>query len=130
MLAMKLTINLKKITKWLQINKLSLNTQKTKLMVFHKKQKRIKELNIVINGPKIDRGESFNYLSLTIYETLSWAHHVDIVKKSAQSNRNFLSFKNIFPMETIMILNKSLIASNLNYGLILWGNESHKVLTL
>ena len=26
---------LEKITKWLQINKLSLNTQKTKLMVFH-----------------------------------------------------------------------------------------------
>ena len=29
-----------------------------------------------------------------------------------------------------MILYKSLIASYLNYGLILWGNESHKVLTL
>ena len=33
-------------------------------------------------------------------------------------------------METMMILYKSLIASSLNYGLILWGNESHKVLTL
>ena len=33
-------------------------------------------------------------------------------------------------METMMILYKSLIASYLNYGLILWGNESHKVLTL
>ena len=30
-------------------------------------------------------------------------------------------------METMMILYKSLIASYLNYGLILWGNESHKV---
>ena len=30
----------------------------------------------------------------------------------------------------MMILYKSLIASYLNYGLILWGNESHKVLTL
>ena len=82
MLAMKLTMNLKKITKWLQINKLTLNTQKTKLMFFHRKQKHIKELNIVINGTKIDRVESFNYLGLTIDETLSWAHHVDIVKKS------------------------------------------------
>ena len=72
---------LEKITKWLQINKLSLNTQKTKLMVFHRKQKHIKELNIVINCTKIDRVESFNYLGLTIDETLSWAHHVDIVKK-------------------------------------------------
>ena len=31
-------------------------------------------------------------------------------------------------METMMILYKSLIASYLNYGLLLWGNESHKVL--
>ena len=30
----------------------------------------------------------------------------------------------------MMILYKSLIASYLNYGLLLWGNESHKVLTL
>ena len=33
-------------------------------------------------------------------------------------------------METMMILYKSLIASSLNYGLLLWGNVSHKVLTL
>ena len=52
------------------------------LMVFHGKQKHIKELNIVINGAKIDRVESFNLLSLTIEETLSWVQHVDIVKKS------------------------------------------------
>ena len=29
-----------------------------------------------------------------------------------------------------MILYKSLVASYLNYDLLLWGNESHKVLTL
>ena len=45
-------------------------------MVFRRKQKHIKELNIVINGTKIDRD-----LGLTIDETLSWAQHVDIVKK-------------------------------------------------
>ena len=33
-------------------------------------------------------------------------------------------------METMMILYKSLIASYLNYGLLLWGTESHEVLTL
>ena len=33
-------------------------------------------------------------------------------------------------METMMILYKSLIAFSLNYGLLLWGTESHEVLTL
>ena len=87
-------------------------------MLFHRKHKHIKELNIVINGTKIDRVESFNYLGLTIDETLSWAHHVDIVKKVSKVIGIFYRLKNIFLMETMMILYKSLIASYLNYGLI------------
>ena len=53
-----------KISIWLKMNKLSLNTQKTKMMVFHRKQKHIKEWNIAINGAKIDRVESFNFLGI------------------------------------------------------------------
>ena len=49
------TNELEDITLWLKRNKLSLNVQKTKLMVFHRKQKQIKELNIVINGITIER---------------------------------------------------------------------------
>ena len=97
-------------------------------MVFNRKQTHIKELNIVINGTKIDRVESFNFLGLTIDETLSWAQHVDIVKKKVSKVIGiFCRLKNIFPMETMMILYKSLIASYLNYGLLLWGTESDKV---
>ena len=40
---------LEKITVWLKMNKLSLNVQKTKFMIFHRKQKQISELNIAIN---------------------------------------------------------------------------------
>ena len=36
---------------------------KTKMMVFYRKQKQIKELNIKINGAEIDRVESFNFHS-------------------------------------------------------------------
>ena len=32
---------IEKITIWLKVNKLSLNVQKTKLMIFHRKQKHI-----------------------------------------------------------------------------------------
>ena len=38
--------------------------------------------------------------------------------------------KNTFPLETLETLYNSLIASYLNYGLLLWGTESHKVFTL
>ena len=45
-----ITNELENITLWLKRNKLSLNVQKTKLMVFHRKQKQIKDLNVVISG--------------------------------------------------------------------------------
>ena len=122
---------LEKISIWLKMNKLSLNTQKTKMMVFHRKQKHIKELNIAINGAKIDRVESFNFLGITIDEKLSWRHHVDIVKKKISKVIGILyRLKNTFPLETLETLCNSLIASYLNYGLLIWGTESHKVFTL
>ena len=75
-----ITNELENITLWLKRNKLSLNVQKIKLMVFHRKYKQIKELNIVINGITIERVESFNFLGLIIDEGLSWKKHTDVVR--------------------------------------------------
>ena len=72
-----ITKELENITLWLKRNKLSLNVQKTKLMVFHRKQMQIKELNIVINGITIERVKSFNFLGLIIDEGLSWKKHTE-----------------------------------------------------
>ena len=66
-----ITNELENITLWRKRNKLSLNVQKTKLMIFHQKQKQIKEINIVITGITIERVESFNFLGLIIDESLS-----------------------------------------------------------
>ena len=66
-----ITNELENITLWLKRNKLSLNVQKTKLMIFHRKQKQINELNILIEGIAIERVESFNFLGLIIDEGLS-----------------------------------------------------------
>ena len=46
-LGQDITNELENITLGLKRNKLSLNVQKTKLMIFHRKQKQINELNIL-----------------------------------------------------------------------------------
>ena len=69
---------LEKVNTWLKLNKLSLNTQKTKLMLFHRKQKHIDEVSVIINGTKIERVASFNFLGIMLDEiyhgkaTLIW----------------------------------------------------------
>ena len=123
-----ITKELENITLWLKRNKLSLNVQKTKLMVFHRKQKQIKELNIVINGITIERVESFNFLGLIIDEGLSWKKHTDVARNKISKVVGILyRLNNIFPIYILQTLYNSLIASYINYGLLLWGAESYRI---
>ena len=122
---------LEKITLWLKMNKLSLNVQKTKFMIFHRKQKQISELNIAINDTDIERVESFNFLGLHIHESLSWRTHTDTVKNKVSKVVGILyRLKNIFPMYILQTLYNSLIVWYINYVLLLWGVESHRVESL
>ena len=48
------------VNSWLLLNKLSLNTDKTKCMTFHTRQKSIKPLTFSINGKQIENVDSFS----------------------------------------------------------------------
>ena len=52
---------LKRVNIWLKLNKLTLNTTKTKSMVFHRKQKQIELLHFSIDGEVIENVSSFNF---------------------------------------------------------------------
>ena len=52
---------LKRVNIWLKLNKLTLNTTKTKSMVFHRKQKQIEPFHFSINGDGIENVFSFNF---------------------------------------------------------------------
>ena len=75
---------LEKVNTWLKLNKLSLNAQKTKLMVFHRKQKHVDEINVQINGTKTERVESFNFLGIMLDKNLNWKSYIEIVGKKFQ----------------------------------------------
>ena len=124
----EINCEIEKINTWLKVNRLSLNLQNTKLMIFHRKQKHIQNINIVINGLHIERVESFNFLGITLTKTLCLDNHVNLVKVKISKVIGILyRLKNVFPGETLKTLYTSLIASYLNYGLLLWGVKSQKV---
>ena len=68
-LEIEINAELQKVSLWLKRNKLSLNLDKTKPMIFHRQQKMVKELNIIINETNIERVQSFNFLGITLSET-------------------------------------------------------------
>ena len=71
---------LDKVHTWLCANKLSLNSGKTKYMIFHYPQKRnIPNLELKFNNNPIERVTVFDFLGLTISDTLDWSHHINKV---------------------------------------------------
>ena len=88
---------LNKVNLWLKLNQLSLNTNKTKLMVFHRKQKQIKK--------QIERVHSFNFLGILLDETLSWKNHaIMIANKISRVTGILYRLKNLFPKEILLTL--------------------------
>ena len=63
-LEIEINAELHKVSMWLKKIKLSLNLDKTKLMIFHKQQKRVKKINIIISSTKIECVQYFNFLGI------------------------------------------------------------------
>jgi hypothetical protein len=119
---------LSKVSDWLATNKLSLNVKKTKFMCFRTINKKIPEFKLNINGSPIEHVRSFNFLGLTIDETLSWKDHTNyLATKLAKYCGIFNKVKNYLPPHIMRSLYCSLINSNLNYCLLTWGFESQRL---
>ena len=68
---------LRKISKWLALNKVSLNTDKTVYMEFGSQcDSTLKNINININGIKIIKVESTKYLGLVFDSNMRWNEHI------------------------------------------------------
>ena len=120
----EINAELQKVSMWLKKNKLSLNSDKTKLMIFHRQQKRVKEFNITINSTNIERVQSFNFLGISLSKNMSWANQLLSIKKKISKVIGILyRLNNTFPLEVLQILYKSLVPSYIHYGLLLWGVE-------
>ena len=71
-----------KISKWLNANKLSINTIKTKFMLFRSLKKKQKQ-NIIlsINEQIIKQVKNITFLGVNIDENLTWKEHINLISK-------------------------------------------------
>ena len=105
-----INLELKKITDWLAVNKLSLNVKKTKFMIFHYRQRNISSYipEIKIDDMTIERVHDFNFLGLTLDENMSWkAHTHKITNKISRACGVINSLKNILPRAILFTLYNS-----------------------
>ena len=113
---------LEKVNKWLKLNKLAVNVDKTKSMLFHKRRP-ITPIQFSMNNRIIDVVQHFNYLGIMLDADMSWKTHVAMVRnKLSRINGILHRLKYIYPQNILITLYKSLFVPHINYGSLLWGH--------
>ena len=65
--------DIKNLTNWLNVNKISLNVSKTELILFKPKMKKLDfDLKLRLNSKRIYPTKSVKYLGIKIHENLTW----------------------------------------------------------
>ena len=116
----KLDIFLTELLSWVNNNGLKLNIKKTKYMIFSNKAKQ--ELNIKLNGIKIERTSSEKFLGVILDDKISWTVHKSALASKISRNAGILyKLKGLVPETVLRTLYNSFIQSHLNYCSSVWG---------
>ncbi|KAI5634693.1 reverse transcriptase (RNA-dependent DNA polymerase) domain-containing protein [Phthorimaea operculella] len=114
-----------KITTWLSERNLAINLQKTKLIQFRPYQRIPLELNLVINGIKIEEVEEHTLLGLSINYNLNWKSHIANIKTKLTRFVYALSIlKRNTNYETALIAYYAYAEAWLRFGTVIWATSS------
>jgi hypothetical protein len=122
-IAERINNELSKLYDWLCVNKLSLNINKTKAMVFSFKQRTLSELpKLMINNIEIENVDNTKFLGVLINRNMSWENHINcIANKLSRVNGTLCRLKNTLPSKILQMIYSALFQPHLNYGITNWG---------
>ena len=106
---------LKKVRKWHDANRLSLNIAKTNFVVFHSRQiKLVGPVVIRFGKKKIKRGRCVKFLGIMLHGNLSWKYHIaELSKTLTRTIRIFYKIRTLFLLKGLKscIIHCSIILS-------------------
>ena len=120
-----------KLTDWLNVNKVSLNTKTTKLMIFHTPQNKFNMPTIKINNIELEPATHFNYLGITINKQIKWDGHVKrIAIKISKASGIIFKLNYVLPYNVLITLYNPLILPHLTHGVLALGYENDIIFKL
>ena len=103
--------DLKHLLNWLNANKISLNVNKTEMIIFKSKQKKLE-------------GESVKYLSVKIDANLTWQHHVnDLSIKLNRANALLFKMRKYVSLRILRSIYCAIFDSYLSYRCLAWAQN-------
>ena len=129
----KMNVNLTKVEDWFAANLLTLNSSKTKYILFANKNKHTHSLPLSLCKQEIERigssepTKTFKFLGLNVDDKLTWTDHIRLTRNKANSGCFGLSSSRYFiPMKARLSLYHSLIMSHLTYAMLAVGCASNR----
>ena len=115
---------IKHVTDWLTVNKLSLNLKKTHYIIFHKQRAKFSiSEELIIGGMKIEMKSCTKFLGVMIDKCLTFKDHINyIIGKISRGLGILYRCKRFFNHKTLLTLYNAFIYPYLTYCIPVWGN--------
>ena len=122
----KMNAELRKLVKWLNANKLSLNIGKTQYMIFRSKNKKVQSHDdVLINGTVVDQVNNTKFLGVHIDSCFTWERHILSVRtKTAKGIGIINKARSMLGIKTLKTLYYSFVYPHLTYCNEVWGKAA------
>ena len=118
--------DLNTLSDWFAANKLTLNLDKTVCMLFQKNNMK-DEIILKVNDITIRNQTETKFLGMWLNQSLNWHSHIQKLTLKIKRNKYLLNNgKHLMDLNTKKLVYYSHIASHLQYGILLWGNNASK----
>ena len=121
-------VEITKISEWMNINKLSINLQKTNAMLFGPKNYNQVNPSVSINSKEINFVEHTKFLGVILDRNLNWKNHILYISSKIAKGIGIINkIKYKVNKGTLLTLYYTFVYPYLIYGNIIWGNaaQSH-----
>ena len=128
-------LDMKNLATWLNANKISLNVQKTELVIFKNIRKILeKPIKIKLSGKRLYPTNNVRYLGIKIDENLTWKQHIDYtITKLNRANALLYKIRNFVKPKALRSVYFAIFESHLNYANLVWGqnpNATQRIFTM
>ena len=94
--------DLKNLSNWLRVNKISLNVGKTELVLFTSSKKQLDcDLKIKLNGKKLYKTDSVKYLGIQIDKRLTRKQQINVALKLNKANAMLSKLRHVLDIKTL-----------------------------
>jgi hypothetical protein len=124
----QMNYDLKKLYNWLIANKISLNKDKTEVLLFRHPNKRINyNLKLKLNGKQRKFSNSVKYLGVHLDSHLNWSYHVDaLAPKLTRASGMLAKIRHYVSEDTLRNIYFGIFHSLMTYAAPVWGQDQNK----